>query len=476
MERAAAVYIFGRSKLLEEFLMKDIYSQYRVKDPRQEINDRYPALLDDDEVFNQVICIANSAYYYKLLRTLSKGYGSVPEMADEIIQNASLRVYQLREKRFHDAQIHIDFYAYLIRIYENVTNEMKRSAFRTLKHEVSYDKGTGTEEEGEDMQIQISDNNQGNPLTGMEAGFDAKEKKQMGSLLMEALANTKTVPHMVIAYCYSVLLPIMLKAYVSGKVNMSGQIRRILAEMETEEFTFPALLMTEKAPKLPYAERFKEKMGDVLESMKELPIPLEKFCLSLFIAPEISVLLESAERGKKKFYKRILEELSISDPDATRIDRNSEILTECAKILMDRDTVRKMSWNFEEVYNDYGYFSRRFQWGEEYLRQLDSEYADARHGFYVPNDGDVIFTEVFSKPLDTKSGTEVNKNNDRLGKNIRNFSTRMRERLLKDTLALAAEREEALSSEGSMKRIQNAYARYKVVNGNVRKGKRGEER
>lgn len=83
--------------------MNDIYAQYRVEDPRKEINDRYPALLEDEEIFTEVIAIANSAFYYRILKGLPKAYGGGAELADEIVQNAAVRVYELWKRKFQNA-------------------------------------------------------------------------------------------------------------------------------------------------------------------------------------------------------------------------------------------------------------------------------------------------------------------------------------------------------------------------------------
>lgn len=453
--------------------MHEYYKQYSIENAREEINKRYPKLLEDDIAFNEVIGFADAKLYQKVKGILKKAPIVSYISTEDVLQDAAIVLWKLRQKNFNEKELNLDFYAYVTRVYTNIAEAAVRKIYSGTKQkkEISIeqhaDRAKDNEKIRNDYDLIGSANEityEFNPDMLIEKISHEIEQKRLGEIIFEALSKTESVPHTVMAYCYSVLMPRMLIAFLDKDEKMSDDIQNILDKI------FVEYCANEKDSvfienKRYYGELFMKQFDLLLENQK-YSFSIKPFCLSAIISPLIKNNIASAakdEQQKKKYYRRILEEINKVCRHGSReertgikeikIDRDSEVLVEAAKILMGEDSVGKLSQDFQSVTNDVRMHNTDFEWGESYKNNLSIGYTDTRNNICIDKESELIFTKFFSKPAEeskTKEGM------DYLGHNIRNFSVRFKPKLMKDALNIASQCMIISNSEEAMERLRNA--------------------
>lgn len=453
--------------------MHEFYKQYQVKNAREEINKRYPNLLDDDVAFNEVIGLANAKLYHKISEILEKAPGVSYLSVEDVLQEAAFVLWELRQEKFNGKEPSIDFYAYVVRVYTNVANATMRKIYSKTKQkkEISIDQYADNAKDNDKTRNDydlIGANNEityeFDPDKLIEKISQEIEQERLGEIIFEALCKTESVPHTVMAYCYSVLMPRMLKVFLNKDEKISGDIEDILEEIFVEYCVNERDKVFIESENY-YGELFISRFDSLLED-KKWAFSIKPFCLSAIISPLIKnnvVCAAKDENQKKKYYRRILKEINVvcrhclndetDEIKEIKIDRDSEVLVEAAKILMGEDSIGKLSNNFQVVFNDVHIYSTDFEWGDLYKDNLSKGYTDTRNNIYIDKESELIFSTFFSKPSDESSAKE---GMDYLGHNIRNFSVRFKPKLMKDALKIASQCMIIANSEEAMERLRNA--------------------
>lgn len=455
--------------------MYEYYKEYQVKDAKRELNDRYPAVLESDVVFNEIIGIANATFYHMVSRELMKMPACSYITVEDVLQEAAITLYIDRNKSFknHDFTGKRDFFMYVAGLYKIVAQEIVRitnnkiSKMPIVSTDEYADRGKELDKSRNDFDLIDSSNKLTHkfiPDELIDEMYQTMIDERLGQIMFEALSLTNVVPHAVMSYCYSVFVPRMLIVLLNNNEKMLEDIQNNL-DMIWLEYCRNENSGERYESEAYYGKLFMDKFDLLLEE-KKWNLSIKSFCLSAVISPLIKNNIASAaedEQQKKQYYRRILKEISfvyrrgskdgMNEVKEIKIDRDSEVLVEAAKILMGENSIGKLSKDFQTISDIVHMYNINFEWGVQYKTNLDKGYIDKKNNICIDKESELIFSKFFSKPSDE---TKAKEGMDYLGHNIRNFSVRFKPKLIEDALNIASKCMIIANSDEAMERLRNA--------------------
>lgn len=442
-----------------------------IKDPAAYVNSLYDRVLKNDREAISRVAEVMQAQGYKHVSWKMRKYGcagSSRELVEEIVSEGLLRIYEKRLTNF-DGEMEAPeyFYAHLINFFDMVMLEQITKAGKIQKREKSSQEMEASANEGEhsskDHTIKEMADEKSDPGRMALELEEKRVRRGQGEILRQLIAGTKSVPHEMISFCYSMVLPSVLGSIVSGSQLLKKCVQKAVAEayhqVQKMEKSSGSLSEGETA------EIFYKKYCLQLRSFPwGQDYPYERFTLRSVAEPELKYMHKvmqakgSAAAKREKFLRTLLEELPVLYRDEINIARDSGRLSEAAGSLMGMDTIRRMSAKFENVYNheDADTQNKGFVWGNAYMENLDRGYS--KYGHRIPEEGSLVYADYFSHPL---GGGKEKEDHDYLTENIRRYAERAQKDLAKEMVEVLRREKMLLErsvfikeySEGKMKKI-----------------------
>lgn len=442
-----------------------------MKDPVMYVNSLYDKVLKNDKEAISKVLEVMMAQGYKHVSYKMQKYrylSDSQELIGDIVSEGILRIYEKRLLNFDgEVQNREFFYAHLMNFFDKVMFEQVKKAGRLQTKEQSVQEREESVRESEhsvnDYTMREMADEESDPGR-MAVEMEKKRVRQgQGEILRQLIANTKSVPHEIISFCYSMILPSILNS-----ITLQSQALRKCVQKAVAEAYKQVQVLEKKGENVSGKEAAVIFYEKYLVQLKNLSwgrdYSYERFTLRRVAEPEIKYMHKvmlakgNAAVKREKFLRILLEEFPNLYRNEIPIGRYSERLSEAAKELMGKDTIREMSDKFENVYNheDADTENKGFTWGRIYRQNLEKGYE--KYGHHIENEGSLVYADYFSHPL---GGGAEKPGHDYLGENIRRYA----ERAQKDIAKAMAEimRKEEMLLERSVFMKEYSESRMKKV-------------
>ncbi len=426
----------------------DTYYQLdaNIKDPVMYVNSLYEKVLQNDkEAINKVAEVMLVQGYKHVSYKMRKySYlGDCRELVGDIVSEGILRIYEKRLLNFEgEVKSGEFFYAHLMNFFDKVMLEQVKKVGKLQNKEQSVQE---MEESVNEKEHSINDytrkemaDEKNNP-DRMAAEIEERRVRQgQGEILRQIIANTKSVPHEMISFCYSMILPSILSSITLHSPTLKKCVQKAVAEAYKQVQS-----IEKKGERISGKETADIFYKKYLQQVKSLPwgrdYSYERFTLKRVAEPEIKymhkVMMAKGEGAVKRerFLRKLLEEFPDLYRDEIQIGRESGRLSEAAKDLMGQDTIGEMSDKFENVYNheDADTQNKGFVWGRTYRKNLKEGYR--KYGHCIEEEGSLVYAEYFSHPL---GGGAEKPGHDYLGENIRRYAERAQKDIAKEMVEI----------------------------------------
>lgn len=341
-------------------------------------------------------------------------------MADDIFQTGLLKIYQLMIFGFNGKVKQADdFFGFLIGIFKMTVLEYvprdRKIDIEKGKSKLTFVESIQAREErlnqnekssNDHTLYELKDSNW-DPLNIL---LDDEEKllvQRKGEVADEVMMKTSIIPHEMISYCYSVVLP---KALASIVCNSGEFVEILYVALENAISEDNSTIAAEIFLKT--INRLSKELG--------IPYDITEMDLTFRTHSFLQGIIKETERHEKEKISKIRDIRDIVDKENGRKVKSlgkKKYQAKFAKRFMERDSIYTMSEKFASAYNKE--LDRHFEWGETYKENLKNGYH--KYNYDIDSEGDLVYSDYFSKPFGEDT---ITSNRDYLGENIRKNAER----------------------------------------------------
>ena len=394
----------------------------------------WDVLKNDVRVIEEVICVMQARGY---LYVKNKLYSKNCHDIEEIVSEATLQIYEKRlfnfEGQVTDPQF---FYAHLMKFFEFALYKYCPGETKELSIQAWMENIADNEKSVNDPIIKGLEDRKNDPAVLLLQKEEKQEQTQMGEAFIKAIMNATIIPHELISFCYSVILPKILMVLLEEHNELYNEVDKSAEYVWQHACKEPFSEMDRGLNEKQYAQMFTDNFKKYFQTISS-PFSLEDFCLKNIVIPVLEKNICDGRRRKDissdklNFLRQLVDGLKIYGNDLVDVNRKNLILAETAKFYMNSDTIREMSGKFADVYNCSVTGNCVFQWGNAYKKALDSAYTKYHHT--IKNEGSLVYAEYFSKPME---GETIRQGFDYLVNNIRRYAERTLKSLVKNICLL----------------------------------------
>lgn len=413
----------------------------------------WDVLKNDAAAIEKVICIMQArGYLYVRKKLYSKNFHDI----EEIVSEATLQIYEKRlfnfEGQVSDPQF---FYAHLMKFFEFAVYKYCPGETKELSIQAWTENYADNEKSIHDPLIKELEDRKNDPAVLLIQKEEMQEKNRMGESFIKAIMNAEIVPHELISFCYSVILPKILMVLLEKHNELYNEVDKSAEYVWKHAYEKVCSEENSCINGKKYANMFTENFKNVFQTISS-PFSLEDFCYENVVIPVLEKHICDGRKTKNvspkklRFLRQLVKELKASGNDLVDVNRKNLILAETAKYYMDWDTIRAMSGKFADVYNCSVTGDCVFQWGDAYKKALDSSYMKYHHT--IKNEGNLVYAEYFSKPME---GEPIRQEFDYLVNNIRRYAERAFRSLVKSVCLLSNTRGQSVDQAKILKDYAN---------------------